>query len=52
MIETIEKVCNHSCKLYSRLHTGGAGENAAEFPFTCVHVAVALPISSKPKLQV
>ena len=53
MIETIEKVCSHSCNaLHSRLHTGGAGENAAEFPFTCRHVVIALPISSKPGLQV
>ena len=37
---------------YSRLHSGGAGENAAELASTCVHVAVALPISTKPELQV
>ena len=49
----IEKVCSHSSNaLYSRLHTGGAGENAAELPFTCMHVKVTLPINSKPELQV
>ena len=37
---------------YSRLHSGGAGENAAELASTCVHVAVVLPISTKPELQV
>ena len=34
-----------------RLHTGGTGENAAVSAFTCVHVAIALPTSSKPMLQ-
>ena len=38
--------------LYSRLHTGAVGENAAEFTSTCVHVADTFPISSKPMLQV
>ena len=37
---------------YSRLHTGDAGENAAEFTSICEHVTVAFPISSKPELQV
>ena len=37
---------------YSRLHTGGAGKNVAEFTSTGVHVAIALPTSSKPELQV
>ena len=36
---------------YSHLHTGGVGENAAKFTFTSVHVVVALPMSSKPVLQ-
>ena len=40
------------CGIYSRLHTGAAGENTAELTSTCVHVADAFPISSKPKLQV
>ena len=40
-----------SC-IYSRLHTGGSGENAAKFTSTSVHVVVALPTSSKPVLQV
>ena len=34
------------------MHTGGTGKNAAEFTSTCVHVVVAVPISSKAKLQV
>ena len=37
---------------YSRLHTGGSDENAAELASSCVHVAVALPTSSKPESQV
>ena len=37
---------------YSRLHSGAAGENAAGFVSTCVHVEVVLPISSKFELQV
>ena len=36
---------------YLRLHTGGTGENAAEFASTSVHIAVPLPTSSKPTLQ-
>ena len=36
---------------YLRLHTGGAGENSAEFASTCVHIAVELPTSSKLMLQ-
>ena len=36
---------------YLRLHTGDTGENAAVFTSSCVHVAVALPTSSKPMLQ-
>ena len=39
------------CMLHLRLQTGGTGENAAELTFTCVHVKVALPTSSKPVLQ-
>ena len=39
-------------QLYSRLHSGGAGENAAVFTLSSVHVVVAIPISSKPELQV
>ena len=39
-------------KQHSRLHTGAVGEKATEFISTCVHVADALPTSSKPKLQV
>ena len=39
------------CSVYSRLHTGGAGENAAELTSTCVHVTVVPPIGSKPELQ-
>ena len=34
------------------MHTGAAGENAAEFTSTCVHIMDAFPISSKFKLQV
>ena len=45
---TIEMPYSHSD---SRLHTGGAGENAAGFSPTCVHVVGVLPISSKPELQ-
>ena len=37
---------------HSRLHTGAAGENAAEFTSTCVHVTDAFPMSSKPGSQV
>ena len=37
---------------YSRLHTGAAGENAAELTSIGVHVADALPNNSKPELQV
>ena len=37
---------------HSRLHTGAAGENAAEFTSTCVHITDAFSISSKSKLQV
>ena len=37
---------------HSRLHTGAAGENAAEFTSTCVHVTDAFPMSSKPESQV
>ncbi len=37
---------------YLRLQNGGAGENAAEFAFTSVHVVVAPPINSSPELQV
>ena len=40
------------CGIYSRLHTGAAGENAAEFTSTCEHDADTFPISSKPELQV
>ena len=36
---------------YSRLQTGGCGENSAEFSFTAVHVVVAPPSNSKPELQ-
>ena len=36
---------------YLRLHIGGPGENAALFTSICVHVAVALPTSSKPMSQ-
>ena len=35
-----------------RLHTGAAGENAAELASTGVHVADAFPINSKLELQV
>ena len=37
---------------HSRLHTGAAGVNAAEFTSTCVHVMGAFPTSSKPGSQV
>ena len=37
---------------YSRLQNGVCGENSAEFESSCVHVVVALPINSKPELQV
>ena len=37
---------------YSRLHTGAAEENVAEFTSTCMQVVDAFPISSKPELQV
>ena len=37
---------------HSRLHTGAAGVNAAEFTSTCVHVTDAFPMSSKPESQV
>ena len=36
---------------YSRLQTGGCGENTAEFLSTAVHVVVAPPSNSKPGLQ-
>ena len=54
-MNTSEKACSHSkpnIMHYLRLHTGRSGENAAEFTSTRVHVAVALPTSSKPMLQV
>ena len=35
---------------YSRLHTGGAGVKSVAL--SVVHVKIALPISSKPELQV
>ena len=37
---------------YSRLHTGAAGKNAAEFTSTCVHITDVFPSSSKPGSQV
>ena len=37
---------------HSRLHTGAAGINAAEFTCNCVHVMDAFPMSSKPGSQV
>ena len=36
---------------YLRLHTGATGENAAVLTSACVHVAAALPTSSKPIIQ-
>ena len=36
---------------YSRLQSGGCGENSAEFSSTAVHVVVAPPSNSKPGLQ-
>ena len=36
---------------YSRLQTGGCGENSAELSSTAVHVVVAVPINSKPESQ-
>ena len=36
---------------YLRLHTGGTGENTAEFTSTSVHTAAVLPTGSKPILQ-
>ena len=36
---------------HSRLHTGAAEENVAEFRSICVHVVDTFPISSKPELQ-
>ena len=46
ILGTIEKFIH-----YLRLHTGGTGKNAVELTSICVHVAVALPTSSKPMLQ-
>ena len=37
---------------HSRLHTGAAGENVAEFTSTCVHVTDAFPMTSKRGSQV
>ena len=34
------------------MQSGDAGENAAEFTSTCVHVTDAFPMSSKPGSQV
>ena len=50
--ENLEPLLKVNVMQYSRLQTGGAGENAAKFTSTCVHVVVTLPISSKPELQV
>ena len=36
---------------YSRLQTGGCGENSAEFASTSVHVVVTAPTNSKPESQ-
>ena len=36
---------------YSRLQTGGCGENSAEFASTAEHVVVAPPSNSKSESQ-
>ena len=38
--------------VYSRLQTGGGGENSEVFSSTSVHVVVVTPSRSKPGLQV
>ena len=47
-----ETICSNINMQHSRVHTGAAGENAAELTSTGVQVVDTLPINLKLELQV